>query len=348
MILLYGANGYTAQLIIQRALEKGLKPVLAGRNAPLMQQLAQRYQLEHRVFTLDNPDETVKGLEGASIVLHAAGPFKFTSKPMLEACLKTKTHYLDITGEIEVFEKCASYDRQAKDAGVMVLPGAGFDVVPSDCLAAHLKQRLPDATQLQMAFAGLGGGLSRGTAKTSVENLGRGGAVRKNGKIVVVPAAHKVMEIDYGAKKILSVCIPWGDVSTAWRSTGIPDIEIYMGANPGMVRAMKLTNALGWLLRTKAVRDFLKRRIEKGAHGPSDSKRNKARSYFWGKATNAAGKSCVTIQETPEGYTLTAMTSVAIVQKILNGNFKTGYQTPSMAYGADFILETEGCVRKDL
>jgi len=347
MILLYGANGYTGQLIIQRALEKGLKPIIAGRNAPLVQQLAQRYNLDHRVFALDNQNEIQKGLEGIKVVLHAAGPFKFTSQPMVEACLKNKTHYLDITGEIEVFERCASYDKQAQEAGIMVMPGAGFDVVPSDCLAAHLKKRLPDATQLQMAFAG-GSGLSQGTAKTAVENLGRGGAVRKNGKILVVPNAHKTLEIDFGGKKMLTVCIPWGDVATAWRSTRIPDIEIYTGANSKMVLAMRFANALGWLLRTKTVRQYLKKRIESGPPGPSDTRRGKSRSYFWGKVTNAAGKTCISTQETPEGYTLTAMTSVAIAQNVLNGNFKAGYQTPSMAYGADFILEMEGCVRKDV
>ena len=347
MILLYGANGYTGQLIIQRAIEKGLKLIIAGRNAPLVQQLAQRYNLDHRVFALDNQSEIQKGLEGIKVVIHAAGPFKFTSQPMVEACLKSKTHYLDITGEIEVFERCASFDKQAQEARIMVMPGAGFDVVPSDCLAAHLKKRLPDATQLQMAFAG-GSGLSQGTAKTAVENLGKGGAVRKNGKILVVPTAHKTLEIDFGGKKMLSVCIPWGDVSTAWCSTGIPDIEIYTGANSKMVLAMRFSNALGWLLRTNTVKQYLKKRIESGPPGPSDSRRGKSRSYFWGKVTNASGKTCISTQETPDGYTLTAMTAVAIAQNVLNDNFKIGYQTPSLAYGADFILEMEGCKRKDV
>lgn len=347
MILLYGANGYTAQLIIQRAKEKGVQLIIAGRNAPLVGQIAQRHHLEHRVFALDNPAEIRKGLAGISVVIHAAGPFKFTAQPMVEACVKNKTHYLDITGEIEVFEKCASYDKQAKEAGIMVMPGAGFDVVPSDCLAAHLKSRLPDATHLQMAFAG-GSGLSQGTAKTAVENLGRGGAVREHGKIKVVPNAHKTLEIDFGGKKFLTVCIPWGDVSTAWRSTGIPNIEIYTGANSKMVLAMRCANALGWLLRTKAVRQYLKKRIESGPPGPSDTRRGKSRSYFWGKATNSTGNTCVATQETPEGYTLTAMTVVAIAQHVLKGNFKAGYQTPAMAYGADFILEMENCSRKDV
>lgn len=347
-ILLYGANGYTGRLILQRCIDKGLKPVLAGRNASEIQPLAGRFGLEHRVFSLANEGEIIKGLENIHILIHAAGPFKFTSKPMVEACLKTKTHYLDITGEIEVFEQCATYDKKAKDAGIMVMPGSGFDVVPSDCLALHLKKRLPDADSLQLAFAGLGGGLSRGTAKTVIENLGRGGAVRRDGKIAIVPNAHKTMVIDFGEMKMLCATIPWGDVATAWRSTGIPNIEVFTGVNKQMVWGMKMSNYFSWLLKASFVKNILRKRIDSGPPGPSDEKRKKSRSYMWGKVTNASGRSCTSLLQTPEGYTLTAMTVVACAQKISDGKFKAGYQTPAMAFGPDFILEVEGCERKDI
>src|SRR6187402_1304471 len=109
---------------------------------------------------------------------------------MVDACLAERVPYLDITGEIAVFEAAAARDAEAKAAGVVLLPGAGFDVVPSDCLAAHLKRRLPSATSLALAFQVLGG-VSRGTATTAVENLARGGMVRRAGKLVAVPAAYK-------------------------------------------------------------------------------------------------------------------------------------------------------------
>ena len=347
-LLLYGANGYTGKLIIQRCLEVGLKPILAGRNAEQIRQLSEQYGLEQRVFELRDESKIIEGLKGVNVLIHAAGPFMHTAKPMVEACLKTKTHYLDITGEIEVFELCASYDKKAKDAGIMVMPGSGFDVVPSDCLAVHLKNRLPDADSLQLAFAGLGGGVSRGTAKTVIENLGRGGAVRKNGKITVVPNAHKTMTIDFGAIKMLCATIPWGDVSTAWRSTGIPNIEVLTGVNEKMASMMKLSNSFSWLLKTGLVKGILRSRINSGPPGPSDEKRKKAKSYMWGKVSNPSGKTCESLLQTPEGYTLTALTSVACAQKILRGIYKTGYRTPAMAYGADFILEIEGCERRDV
>lgn len=166
---------------------------------------------------------------------------------MVESCLRTRTHYLDITGEIAVFEALAAQDGEAKAAGIMLLPGAGFDVVPSDCLAAHLKARLPSATRLILGLRGLGR-TSRGTATTVVENIHRGGLVRHNGVLTPVPAAWKTRQIDLGRGLVTAVLVPWGDVSTAYYSTGIPNIEVYMALPTLLRRLMVLSRYLGWLL----------------------------------------------------------------------------------------------------
>ena len=131
------------------------------------------------------------------MVLHCAGPFSRTARPMVEACLRNKKHYTDITGEIAVFEACAALDKKAQEAGIMLMPGVGFDVVPTDCLAKHLKGRLPTATRLSLAFYGVGR-LSHGTQATMIMNIGKGGAIRRDGKITGVPAAWKTREIDFG------------------------------------------------------------------------------------------------------------------------------------------------------
>src|SRR3982751_3462003 len=154
--LIYGANGYTGELITRYAVERGMKPVLAGRNAIAIEALAKKHHLEYRVFSLDETDRLDAALNEVEVVLHCAGPFSLTSSRMVEGCLRNKKHYTDITGEIAVFEAMMSLDGKAKDAGVMVMPGVGFDVVPSDCLALHLKNRLPSATHLLLAFYGLG------------------------------------------------------------------------------------------------------------------------------------------------------------------------------------------------
>ena len=279
------------------------------------------------------------------MVLHCAGPFSITSRPMVEACLRNKKHYTDITGEISVFEACAAADQKAKDAGIMIMPGVGFDVVPSDCLARHLKDRLPSATHLTLAFFGMGR-ISHGTRATMTMNAGRGGAIRKDGKITPVPAAWKTREIDFGEVKKTGVTIPWGDVATAYYSTGIPNIEVFTVVPRSAQKAMKMSRYLGWLLAAGPVQKYLQSKIPPG--GPSDAERAKGKTLLWGKASDTDGSRVESRLQCPEGYTTTALAALNIAKKILAGNFQAGYQTPAKAYGPDLILEIKGTSREDV
>jgi short subunit dehydrogenase-like uncharacterized protein len=348
-LLIYGANGYTGRLIVKQAVARSLRPILSGRNVAEIEAIAREHGLESRAASLDDATSLDAALAGCAVVIHAAGPFSRTSKPMVDACIRNRAHYLDITGEISVFETLASGERSAaaKAAGVMLLPGSGFDVVPSDCLAAHLSQRLPAATWLTLAFSG-GTGLSRGTATTMVENIERGGAIRRAGRITKVPAAWRRREIDFGDRTRRVVTLPWGDVSTAFHSTGIPNIEVYTAAPESAVRGMIASRYIGWLLATEPAQRFLKERIKSGAAGPSESQRAAAVARLWGEAWDDDGNRVVSRLRTPDGYTLTALTAVAAAEKVLAGGAKPGFQTPSRAFGADFILEIEGTEREDV
>ncbi len=343
--LIYGANGYTGELITRFAAEKGLKPVLAGRNAAKVEALANQYGFDFRAFDLNDAAQVDAALREVEFVLHCAGPFSLTSRAMVEACLRTRRHYLDITGEISVFEEMAARDNAAQDAGIMIMPGVGFDVVPSDCLARHLKNRLPSATSLTLAFYGLGR-ISHGTQATMTLNVGRGGAIRKNGEIVSVPAAWKTREIDFGEVKKRGVTIPWGDVSTAFYSTGIPNIEVYTIIPEQQLKLLKLSRYLGWILATRPIQSILQKQIPAG--GPTDEEREKGKTYLWGEAGDEAGNRVEARQKCQEGYTLTALTALAVAEKILDGNFCAGFQTPAKCYGADLILEIEGVTREDV
>lgn len=343
--LIYGANGYTGELIVRFAAERGMKPILAGRNAAKVEELAKKHGLDFRVFTLEETEKLESALQEVKFVLHCAGPFSVTSKPMIEACLHVKRHYLDITGEIAVFEQMASFDQKAKETEIMIMPGVGFDVVPSDCLARHLKNRLPSATNLTLAFYGLGR-ISHGTQATMTMNVGKGGAVRRNGEIVSVPTAWKTREIDFGEVQKLGVTIPWGDVSTAFYSTEIPNIEVYTIVPPPQMKLLKLSRYLGWILATKPIQNYLQNQIPPG--GPSDEERKKGKTYLWGEASDEQGNRVEARQQGLEGYTLTALSALRIAEKILDGNFCVGFQTPAKCYGADLILEIEGTKREDV
>lgn len=348
--IIYGANGYSGRLITRLAIERGLKPLLAGRNAEAIRTLASYYQLPYEICDIADATALNDLCLSAHVMLNCAGPFSRTLRPILEACLKSGTHYLDITGEIAVFESCAAANAQITEAGIMAMPGVGFDVVPSDCLALYLKQQLPTATHLQLAFANIGGGISHGTATTMLENLQEGGAIRTNGAIVRVPAAYKTQKINFGNKTLLAVTIPWGDVSTAYYSTGIPNIEVYTAVSSRQIKFMEWSNnaTFKWVLNRQFVKKAFQRQIDQRLVGPNEKQRQKALCYLWGKVTDTQGNTATATLTTPEGYTLTALTALQVVQKVLAGNAPIGYQTPAKAYGANFILEINGVKRQDI
>ncbi len=340
--LLYGANGYTGRLIAKLAASYNLEPILAGRAESSIMPMANELQLPYRIIDLDDTEALKNVLAEVKLVLHCAGPFAYTAKQMITACLQTGVHYLDINGDISVFEMGKKYDTAAKEKNIMIMPGVGFDVVPTDCIALHLKNKLPDATHLKLAFASVGGGLSHGTAITIADKIGEGSAARENGKIVRKPLGQKGMWVAFGEAKLFVMSIPWGDISTAYFSTGIANIETYTGIAPKLYRLLKWQWAFNWLLRTNFVRNIIKNKINAKPPGPSDEQRKNSKSFVWGEVTNAAGQTMNTAISCYDGYTLTAHSSLLIAKKILEGNFKAGYQTPAAAYGENLIMEVPG------
>src|SRR3954469_4287968 len=161
--LIYGATGHTGSLVAREAARRGLRPVLAARSAEKVAAVAGELGMEHRAFALDSPDAVAAGVRGVQVVLNCAGPFGHTARPLTDACLKAGAHYLDITGEAALLEAQAARGGEARAVGGGLLPGVGFDLVPPDCRAAHLKRRLPTAPRLALAFRS-SGRLSRGTA----------------------------------------------------------------------------------------------------------------------------------------------------------------------------------------
>jgi short subunit dehydrogenase-like uncharacterized protein len=344
--VIYGANGYTGELVARTAVEQGLRPVLAGRSGASVAALAAELGLEHRAFALDDAAAVDRGLEGMAAVLHCAGPFAHTARAMAEGCLRRRVHYLDVTGEIAVFESLAARDAEARAAGIVLLPGAGFDVVPSDCLAAHLKRRLPSATHLVLAFRS-SGGLSRGTATTMVENFHRGGAVRRDGRITPVPAGWKARQIDFGRGPRPVMTIPWGDVSTAYHSTGIGNIEVYAGASGVQRTVARASRVLAPVLAARPVQSLLKRWVRSRGAGPGPEERARARTWHWGEVWDGQGGRAAARQSGPEGYTFTALAALAAAARVLRGEAAPGFQTPAKAFGPDFVLEIPGVTRED-
>jgi short subunit dehydrogenase-like uncharacterized protein len=328
--LIYGANGYTGELIAREAVRRGERPILAGRNREVIERLASELGCEARVFDLTNPD-----LRGVKLVLHCAGPFVQTSKPMVDACLAAGAHYLDITGEMSVFEAIFARHDEAVARGVTLLPGAGFDVVPTDCLGAMLAEMMPDATHLALAFYPKGTSLSRGTTKTMIESIGEGGAIRENGKIVRVPLAYDVRQVPFSCGIRTAMTIPWGDVATAYRTTGIANIRVYVATHPKSVKRTRLMRSFLPVLALKPIRRLLQR-IANRRTGPDAHVRTNARMYLWGEVRNASGMTRSMTMTTPEGYAFTVVSALNAVERVL-ASTRPGAFTRAKLLGADFV-----------
>ncbi len=340
-LLIYGANGYTGELISRAAVAAGLAPVLAGRSAGPVGALAAELGCEARVFTLEDPATVAAALAGADVVLHCAGPFSATAAPMIDGCLAAGAHYLDITGEVAVFELAASLDDRARAAGIVLCPGAGFDVVPTDCVALSLSLALPDATHLSLGFDSRSA-LSRGTASTTVESLGHGSLVREDGALRPIPIGSRLRRIDFGAGEKLATAIPWGDVSTAFHTTGIPNIEVYVPVSPKAAARLRWLDRIGWLLRLAPVQSLLKRRIRAGRPGPTAEERARTPVHVWGEARNPAGRTLTARLRVPNGYTVTADAAIAVARRLMDGPVETGYTTPARLMGPQFAGSLPG------
>jgi saccharopine dehydrogenase (NAD+, L-lysine-forming) len=338
--MLYGANGYTGELIAAAARAAGEQPILAGRREEAIRPLAERLGLPWRVFPVERMGAELSGVRA---LLLAAGPFSKTSAPCVEACLAAGVHYIDITGEIPVLEACHARAKEATEREVVLMPGAGFDMVPTDCLAVALAEALPGAAELEIALAVDGGGISRGTAKTMLEGLARGGLVRRGGRLESVPLAWRVIEVPFRDRTRRAVSMPWGDVSTAFYSTRIGDITVYLAMAPGQVRGLRLLRRAAPLLAWQPLERLLKRQIERRLTGPSAAQRAAGRMQLWGRVRTRDGRSVRGTLTTPEAYTLTARTALECTRRILAGQVVAGARTPAQAFGSRFIAEFEGC-----
>jgi short subunit dehydrogenase-like uncharacterized protein len=337
--LLYGANGYTGKIILAYAERYGLTPVIAGRSEDKLKPLAETFNVDYAAFDLSDHQNIVQNLKGFQLLLNCAGPFSQTAKPLVKACLEAGVHYLDITGEIAVFEWIKTQHEQAVQSKICLVPGVGFDVVPTDCVAGFLHQKMPDATHLTLALCPVGGGISHGTASTMVENLGSDGAIREDGKIKAVPTGHKGQTFVYGDRTVFAMTIPWGDISTAYTTTGIPNIEVFARVPKSSFRVMKGQFAFNWLLRRSFVKKMIQNQLDKKVTGPDSAARAKGQSQVLGIVKNKKGEELKALLVGPEGYDFTAHAALLAVKKMENDHSNAGYYTPALLFGVEFATE---------
>jgi short subunit dehydrogenase-like uncharacterized protein len=328
-VLIYGATGYMGKLCAKEMLKQGIQPILAGRSDAVCA-IAQQLNCQSAVFDLADRVEIERNLTGMTLVVNLAGPFKGTQKPLVEACLAAHCHYIDIAGEVDEMQSVFAFDEQAKQTGIMLMPGAGFGVVPTDIAAYMAKERLPDASSLTILYA-TEGSVSRGTLKTVLENnISHPGVRRVDRKLVTAHPAESSADFVVAGKKFTGVYNPWrADLFTAGLSTGIDNIQTY-SVFPGLIVQM-MQGRLLWL------RDLIVNRLLRFLpEGPSEQQLQQGRTYVMAIVANETEEKSVALKG-PEAYLFTALCVREISAKVLNGHFAAGFQTPS--YFGKALLE---------
>ncbi|NDJ87172.1 MAG: saccharopine dehydrogenase [Chloroflexi bacterium] len=339
MLLIYGATGYTGGLIARIAIEQGLRPVLAGRNEQKLRSLAAQWNVDYRAFPLDAPQ-----LDGITVLLNCAGPFQMSSRLLVEACLVNGVHYTDITGEVDEIEIVRAYDADAQAAGLMLMPGVGFGIVPTDCLARHVATQVPDATHLVLGFETVGG-VSQGTLGTLVSNLHTDGYLRQSGRLVNAKPGQKKRRIDFGDGEKAAILNPWrGDLVTAYYSTGIENIETY-AAFPGALQFLMRARWLHGLWGSAPFQRILRWLFKRLPAGPSAKELSEGHTHIWAQASNDQTRIAARLHG-PEAYRFTGLTASAVATRILAGQFESGFQTPARVYDADLVLSLPGVRRE--
>jgi short subunit dehydrogenase-like uncharacterized protein len=342
--MVYGAYGVTGRRIVEEALRRGHRPVLAGRDAERLQPMARSLGLDAVAVSLDDANGLHAALSGVGLVVHAVGPYSETGAPMLQACLATRTPYVDIAAELGHLKSVEALGDRAREAGVPLLTGAGFGVTYGDCLARHVVDRLPDAAHLQLSIAADNVTTSPAVRRTILAVLARGGGAIEGGQWVRRPLAHQLWTVTDERQTLEFAAAPLGELQAAFMSTGVADIVVGRPMSHKAARGIRLlTPLVGGALGLPPLRRALERRGG-GESVMASEPVNGWRSLIWAEARNARGDRARARIETGEGYAATAVSNVeALLARKLAGAF-----TPASAFGAAHVLTIPGVRLTDL
>jgi short subunit dehydrogenase-like uncharacterized protein len=345
--IIYGATGYSGRLIVTRALQLGLRPILAGRDPAELAAFGAKTGLSWRVAAVADGAALDGAFAGACVVLNAAGPFSQTADAVVEACFRGGAHYLDITGEVQVIERLVERHAEACRRRLMLMPAVGFDVVPTDCLAAHVARRLPGARRLATAVT-QPRFLSAGSIKTLLDGVDVG-VVRRDGAMQPQPIGSVEQQFDFGWGPVSCLNVSFADITTAYYTTGIPNVTTFVEAPPFVHVVLALSRAFAWALRAPPWQAAVQSWADVL---PADSDLAHARDDVTmrvvAEAEDDQGRCARTRLRTPEAYALTAAAATAILARVLDGDFEPGFQTPARVYGPDFVLSLPGVEREDI
>jgi short subunit dehydrogenase-like uncharacterized protein len=234
-VVVYGAYGHTGRFVVAELLERGWIPVLSGRDAGKLAALGDAFPgLERRLASVEDPASLDRALDGTMGVINCAGPFLDSATPMIEAALRARIHYLDVSAEqqavLDVFER---FSDAAKAAAVTVIPAMAFYGGLADLLATAALGDWPDADAIDVAVALDSWHPTAGTRLTGARNHYRR-LVVAGGKLEPLadppPSRRWTFPAPFGSQDM--VALPFSEIVTLSRHVRSAEVHSYMNLAP--------------------------------------------------------------------------------------------------------------------
>jgi saccharopine dehydrogenase (NAD+, L-lysine-forming) len=336
-ILLYGATGFSGSRIAKRLVGAGVDVILSGRNPSKLERIGKQLGMPWQPLSLSNSSQLADLLSQCSLVFNMAGPYRQTAEPVIEAALSSGRHYLDLAGEWPVFQKAIALDQKAKQANSMLMPGVGFTIAVSDCLLVMAAERFAATKCLRLAISSPDL-VSSGTLKSMLGLVDPNVWVCLQGEMKEIPVGSLNHFFPFGPRYAKATAVNWPDVFTAHHSTGIPTIEAFAEVSLVSELLYQASGKLAPLLQLPPIQSGLQALSKFTPTAPKGSDAS-AGFILTVEAIDRWRRSSYLSLRTRDGYTVTTDIACKIIELTMQGQVKSGFQTPAMVFGSDLIKD---------
>lgn len=290
-VALLGATGYTGRLVAAELTRRGVEHRLGGRSAERL--AAVPSQAERHVVDVGSPSSLDAFLDGADVLITCVGPFTLHGMPVVEAAARTRTPYVDSTGE---FGFMAQVYERFREAPVPIVPACGFDYIPGDLAAALAVEELGgSADEVDVLYRLRQGKASRGTARSAMAAVSSARLTPRR------------ITMDGPDGPLSAVEVPWGEHVTV--PLHVPGARVRSGIvmADAATRVAAAAAPLAPLVQplTRLGGPLMNRLVERLPEGPSAEVRGRAEALVVARATSGERSARVAVH-CRDAYGLTA------------------------------------------
>ena len=331
-IAVYGASGYTGQLVAAELRRRDIDTVLSGRNADRLARV-EWPRAEVRPARPDDAAALAEAFRDCDAVINCAGPFTSFGEAIVRAAIDAGCHYVDTSAE-QAYVK-GLFDTFADDAqvaGVAVVPATGYDILPGDFVAHLAGQRVEPVEELVVSYDVAGFGMTRGTLRSAYEML--------NGDQL----SYEDDDWQWDSKPPRRSTMAFPDTSGEAPVIGWPGCEVVTIPRHVRTRHVEVViNAAAaepdFFELLQAPAEVANQIIDGLPEGPTQQERTKATFVIIADAIGVDGRHSRAVVRGRDIYGCTAVIAVEGARRLITGRDRTGVLSPAQAYDVEDFLQ---------